>query len=267
MNQPGGVAKPTKLRGHRHRRDWRAAFEALGRLRANKEDTSQVYAVMHALNGNAYELDYIRLLATPNGGRIAYERVELAERLMDDAWRASFPPHSVGAAYVDFIEREHLSAQGLIDESHKGIPPAELDQRHLYAWFFRRVRDVHDLWHVLTGYGRDSLGEMCLLAFSFQETHDLGRAIMAFGGVMEAHGPLGGQARAAIREARVRGAKASWLPAEDYEALMFEPLEAARARLGLAPPLAYQAVPPEARNSVIDPDPRPASAREGSTAS
>lgn len=260
MNRRGRTSRPVSLRGHRRRRDWPAAFAALRRLRANKEDTGQVYAVMHALSGNAYELDYIRLLETPDGGRIAYERVELAERLLDPAWRASFPPGSVGAAYVDFLDRENLSTQGLIDESHKGVPPAELDQHHPYVWFFRRMRDLHDIWHVLTGYGRETLGERCLLAFSFQETHDLGRAIMAAAGIAQAHGPYAHKARAAIREARARGSRARWLPAEDYEALMFEPLDAARARLGLAPPLAYQSVPPEARNSVIDPKPRAAPA-------
>ena len=161
-------------------RDWGRALDALRRLTANKEDTAQVYAIMNALNGNAYEVDYVRLLSTPEGGRIAYERVELADRLMDEALRASFPPGSVGAAYVEFLETEHISVQGLIDESHKGIPPAELDQHHPYVWFFRRFRDIHDILHVLTGYGRDSLGEICLLAFSYQETHDLGRAVMAY---------------------------------------------------------------------------------------
>ena len=79
-------------------RDWRRAAEALRRLTANKEDTSQVYAVMNALNGNAYEVDYIRLLETPQGGRIAYERVELAEKLKDKEFTARFPPGSVGDA-------------------------------------------------------------------------------------------------------------------------------------------------------------------------
>ncbi len=247
------IAPHPHRRPHRHRRDWPGAMAAIRRLRANKEDTSQVYAIMHALHGNAYARDYHRLLDSPLGGTIAYERVELAERLSDEAWRASFPAGSVGAAYVRFLESEHLSLQGLIDESHKGIPPAELDQHHPYAWFFRRVRDLHDIWHVLTGYGRDSLGEMCLLAFSYQETHDLGRAVMAFGGFMNAHGMAAPAARKAILEARRRGKHIKrWLPAEDYEELLFEPLDAVRLRLGLAPPAAYDAVPPELRNATME---------------
>jgi ubiquinone biosynthesis protein COQ4 len=236
----------------RHRtRDWGRAVRAFRRLMADKEDTSQVFAIMHALDGDACKVDYVRMLATPDGGRIAYQRLELSEKLMDAAWRASFPPGTVGAAYVNFLETEHLSAAGMIDESHKGIPPEELDRFHPYAWFFRRVRDLHDVWHVLTGYGRDALGEMCLVAFSFQETHGLGWALIAGGGFLRAHGPAAGKARKAILEARRRGKRAAWLPGEDYEALLFEPLEDARRRLGLTPPLAYEAVPPDLRNLTI----------------
>ncbi len=232
----------------RPRHDWGRAVRAMNRLFANKEDTSQVFEIMHALNGASYARDYARLLATPEGGRIAYERVELADRLLDQGWVTTFPPGSVGAAYVDFLTTEHLSAQGMIDESHKGVPPEELDQRHPYAWYFRRIRDVHDVWHVLTGYGRDALGELCLVAFSYQETHGLGWALIAGGGFLRAHGPAAGRARRAILEARRRGKRSGWMPGEDYERLMFEPLEEARRRLRLTPPAAYNAVPVEQRN-------------------
>jgi ubiquinone biosynthesis protein COQ4 len=246
---PASTRPPSHFR-HRTR-DWGRAVRAFQRLMADKEDTSQVFAIMHALNGEATKMDYIRLLATPDGGRIAYQRLELSEKLMDEAWRTSFPLGSVGAAYHDFLETEHLSAAGMIDESHKGIPPEELDQSHPYAWFFRRVRDVHDVWHVLTGYGRDALGEMCLVAFSFQETQGPGWALIAAGGFLRAHGPAAGKARKAILEARRMGKHAAWLPGEDYETLMFEPLEDARRRLGLTRPVAYDAVPPELRNLTI----------------
>ena len=249
-----GTPATQRLIDHSKRRgrDWRRAAEALRRLTANKEDTSQVYAVMHALNGNAYEVDYIRLLETPQGGRIAYERVELAERLKDETFTASFPPGSVGDAWRKFLVTEHISVEGLIDESHKGIPPAELDEKHPYMWFFRRYRDIHDILHVLTGYGREWLGEICLLAFSYQESHDLGRAVMAWGGILRARGPGAGQARKALFEARRRGNRAVWLPGEDFEKLLFEPLDEARRRLRLTPPVAYLAVAPERREHLID---------------
>jgi ubiquinone biosynthesis protein COQ4 len=242
--------RPVSHRRHRTR-DWGRAAKAFQRLMIDKEDTAQVFAITHALDGDACKVDYIRLLSTPDGGRIAYERSELSEKLMDDAWRASFPAGSVGAAYVDFLQTHHFSAAGMIDESHKGIPPEDLDEVHPYAWFFRRVRDVHDIFHVLTGYGRDALGEMCLLAFTFQETHGLGLAFIAGGGFLRAHGPAASKARKALLEARSRGKKAAWLPGEDFEKLLFEPLEEARERLGLKPPVAYEAVPVDQRTLVI----------------
>src|SRR5579864_7357631 len=113
--------KRKSVRHARHRtRDWKKAFKAFRRLMVDKEDTAQVFAITHALDGDAMKVDYIRLLSMPDGGRIAYERVELADKFKDDAYRASFPPGTVGAAYVKFLETEHFSVTGMIDESHKG---------------------------------------------------------------------------------------------------------------------------------------------------
>jgi ubiquinone biosynthesis protein COQ4 len=231
--------------------DWPRAIHALRRLFKNKEDTAEVFEIMFALNGRAYAQDYARLLETSEGGLIAYERVEFADRLLDPAWVARFPPGSVGAAYLHFQSTEHLSVKGLIDESHKGVPALELDQRHPYAWWFRRIRDLHDVWHVLTGYGRDALGEMCLAAFSYQEVRGAGWALVVVGGFLRCHGPATGKARLAILEARERGKQARWLPGEDYERLMFEPLDSARARLRLSPPHRYETVAPELRDLTI----------------
>ena len=242
------INRRRNLRLERPHHDWGRALRALQRLFANKEDTAQVFEIMQALNGNAYARDYARLLSTNDGGRTAYERVEIAERLMDPKFTSRFPPGSVGEAYRTYLETEHLSAQGLIDESHKAIPIEELDRHHPYAWYFRRIRDVHDIWHILTGYSRDALGEMCLVAFSYQETHAMGWALIGLGGFMRAHGPARWAARKAMLEARRHGKLAGWLPGEDYESLLMEPLADARRRLNIATPTAYLAVPREQRD-------------------
>jgi ubiquinone biosynthesis protein COQ4 len=38
---------------------------------------------------------------------------------------------------------------------------------------------MHDLFHIVTGYGRDPLGEACLTAFSFAQTGLKGFALIA----------------------------------------------------------------------------------------
>ena len=227
------------------RLQWGAAFKALRRLLADKEDTVQVFEIMRALNGGSSAWGYQKLLETPRGGRLAYERVELEPLLMDDAWLDRFPQGSVGAAYRDFIRSENLSAQGLADISRTGAKPAE--QRHPYAWFGRRTRDVHDIWHVLTGYHRDGLGEACLVAFSYAQTRGLGWAFIALGAVLRRRKAEGPHARA-IWQGYRRGKAAAWLLGEDYETLLAEPLDSARRRLNLTPPTLDDAIPPAARD-------------------
>ena len=229
----------------RPRRDWGAALKALGRLLSDKEDTGQVFEIMRALNGDANVKNYRQLLGTAQGGRLAYERVELAQRLMDDVWLDSFAPGTVGAAYRDFIRSENLSADGLAEISRQTL--SKVEEQHPYAWFGRRIRDSHDIWHILSGYHRDGLGEACLVAFSYAQTRALGWALIAAGASWRAL-QAGSKAHArAIWQGYQRGKAAKWLPGEDFTALMNEPLEAARRRLNITPASLYNAIPVELR--------------------
>ena len=105
------------------------ALQAMQRLIADKEDTQQVFEIMRALSGKAIPRGYQRLLSTPKGGYIAYQREEFAERLSDQAWLNSFGPGTVGAAYRDFISPRGLSAEGLADESRK-VVDNDVDAAH-----------------------------------------------------------------------------------------------------------------------------------------
>jgi ubiquinone biosynthesis protein COQ4 len=231
------------------RLEWGVALRALQKLLANKDDTSQVFEIMRALNGTSTSRGYHRLLATAQGGRMAYERVELETKLMDDAWLDSFAPGTLGAAYREFIRSENLSAQGLAQVSREQLK--EVDVRHPYSWFGRRTRDVHDLWHILSGYHRDALGEACLVAFSYAQTKGLGWALIAVGAAFRSRtGPKHPYARA-IWQGYRRGKAASWLLGEDYERLMAEPLEAARRRLGITPPTIYDSIPEADRDNAL----------------
>jgi ubiquinone biosynthesis protein COQ4 len=231
----------------RPRRRWGVALKALRRLLSDKEDTGQVFEIMGALNGDSTLKSYRRLLTTPNGGRLAYERVELAPRLMDNAWLDSFAPGTVGAAYRAFVRSENISAEGLVEISRQRY---QVEVRHPHAWFGRRVRDSHDIWHILSGYHRDGLGEACLVAFSYAQTGSLGWALIALGAALRARG---GQGRriAAIWQGYRRGKAAKWLAGEDYEALMSEPLDAARRRLNITPATIYNSIPLAERDTAV----------------
>lgn len=224
------------------------ALKALSRLLKNKEDTAQVFEIMRALSGRSVPNGYTRLLDTPYGGSIAYRRQELADILSDRAFLQRLPEGSVGRAYLQFTTRENISAQGLVEESRKGIDE-DIDREHPFAWYGRRLRDVHDLWHVLSGYGRDALGEACLVAFSYAQTKSHGFGLIAVAGALKLRRETHGQpVMRAVWEAYRNGRNAAWLPGEDYVRLLAEPLSAARVRLNVARPVMYDSVPAEARN-------------------
>ncbi|WP_375393266.1 Coq4 family protein [uncultured Sphingomonas sp.] len=221
------------------RRDWRTAFDAIRKLLANGDDTTQVFRIMRALNVGSGPAGYARLIATSEGGRLATEQVELAQRFTDRAWLTSFAPGTVGAAYRHFLDATGYSADGLVEVSRINN---EEDVRHPYAWFGRRTRDLHDIWHVLTGYQADeSLGEAALVAFSYAQVGGLGWAFIAGAASLKSLKVTGNRLFAkAVWEGYRHGRKAKWLAGEDYEALMHEPIDAARRRLNIPEPVLYR---------------------------
>jgi ubiquinone biosynthesis protein Coq4 len=190
------------------RRDWRTAFDAIKKLLANGDDTTQVFRIMRALNVGNAPMNYARLIATEQGGRIAYDRVELAQRFSDPAFVASFAPGTVGAAYRNFLETTGYSADGLVEVSR--LVPSEDDLAHPYAWFGRRVRDTHDIWHVLTGYKADeSMGEAALVAFSYAQVGGLGWALIGSAAALKSALPAASYSRRRSGKAIATGGKRS----------------------------------------------------------
>jgi ubiquinone biosynthesis protein COQ4 len=232
------AAKLPPFPGTSGRRDWRTALDAIRKLMANGDDTTQVFRIMRALNVGNAPMNYARFIATEEGGRMAYERLELAQVFSQPGFAAQFAPGTIGAAYGQFLETTGYSADGLAEVSKIN---REEDMRHPYAWFGRRVRDTHDIWHVLTGYRADeSMGEAALVAFSFAQVGGLGWALIGVSAALKSLRVTRGTLFAkAVWEGYRRGRKAKWIAAEDYLQLLHEPIEEARTRLGLSEPVAY----------------------------
>lgn len=229
------------------------ALRAFRKLAANKEDTLQVFIFIRALAGRSLERQYFALLRSAEGGREAYRAPELADRFSDKVWLAGFSDGTVGAQYRRFLGLRDLSADGLADESRR-LGETDIDAAHPIAWFARRQRDVHDVWHVLTGYGTDALGEACVLAFTYGQTGNIALALLSFAATLELKRrcPRVRYLRAWL-EAYYHGRSAAPLIAVDYEALFGERLERARAYLGIARPHHYERIPPASRNAELYP--------------
>ena len=208
------------------------AIRAVRRLQANPEDTSQAFAIFRAMRGKSGLKTFRRFAASPTGARVIREKRRLLDILSDRAGLAALPQESFGRRYFNFLEAERLSAEGLVQasQSWENDPlPAEME---LYR---ERMRDAHDLTHVLTGYGRDGLGELCLLAFMHAHNRNPAAALIVLMSLNRMPRP----ARRAVFEAWRNGRKARWLQDQDFEALLPRPLDEVRRELQIAAPNLY----------------------------
>ncbi len=232
-------------------------FKALGhfrRLIANKEDTEQVFHIFECLPRKGFVPDAKAFIDSPAGQRLMASEPCLPDILDDHATLKALPAGTVGRAYVDFMEREGLSAAGLVAESAKmrvGRPVFD-DQMQ---WYANRLRDTHDLFHILTGYGRDALGEQCVLGFTYGQNRDLGNFFIAYLGGLEMtlRVKAGAPVMGAIRQGQRHGTAAVSIVKQDIRALLAEPLEAARARMNIGQPTLYHAAHDAYRSRNIDP--------------
>jgi ubiquinone biosynthesis protein COQ4 len=213
------------------------AMRAVRALLRNPNDTSQIFVIFRALRGRSGINAYRRFTASATGQRVLAERRDLLPRLEDRAALAALPDGSVGRAYLAFMEQENLSADGLVMASPQGDPETMLPDP---ARFRDRMRDAHDLTHILTGYGRDPLGELCLLAFMNRHTSNLGQLLI----IAMSWKRLPRPARAAVRQAWRQGIAPHWFPGLDFEALLPRPLDAVRRELGVPAPTRYSAIVP-----------------------
>ncbi|MEM9899015.1 MAG: Coq4 family protein, partial [Pseudomonadota bacterium] len=195
------------------------AMISVGRLIANKEDTRQVFETIHALDGGAVHRSFELFVQSEYGRRVVTKPIKVEEDLDERERLRAMPEGSVGRAYLRFMESEGLTSQGVLDAAKE--MGADHDSPTQFEEFRRMTihqEVVHDLWHVLNGYGRDALGELCVLSFTeAQLVHPGVRLIVSVGGTAamleNPKYPISGS----LREARRRGKAACYLMTEDID--------------------------------------------------
>jgi len=217
----------------------RAAWRALRNLMRDPDDTSQVFEIIDSLAGRSFENSFKRFRRSPHGPRLIEEQPDIVTLLNDRDALGAMPAGSLGRAYLDFVIREELTPEGLSSAS-KEFDQDPAAPKGAY-WFGARLRDTHDLHHVLTGYNRDLVGEASLLAFTWAQTRNRGIGAIVLMAYIRS-GKDNPSARTMIRAGYRRGRKAAWFPEQDWEQLLTQPLEEVREHLRLGDLPAYDEV-------------------------
>lgn len=209
-------------------------------LMKDKEDTSLVFKIYESLPSKNFMPRVQALTLSEHGEVLRASEPSLPEILDDHASLRKTPKGSLGHAYCDFMEGEGLTAAGLVAESDRLGRPKYDD---LVQWFGDRSRDTHDLFHVLTGYGRDALGEQCVLLFTHGQSPTQGHLLIGYAGsanikkmVWGSKAPVMG----AVRQAKATGRGAPTLLEQPIRELLKQPVDEVRKFLNIPEPSQYR---------------------------
>ncbi|MBF2075404.1 MAG: hypothetical protein IGS50_16810 [Synechococcales cyanobacterium C42_A2020_086] len=142
------------------------------------------------------------------------------------------PPDSLGHAYASYLQTYGFDPDFYRKEK------VEDD----VTYMFMRMRQTHDIWHVVGGFGVDVNAELGLKAFEIAQVHRPLAAILVAGGLLrtlfktpERLDDLLDQIAIGYR----MGAKAKPFLAQKWEEHWEKPLEAWRAELNVQPMTEY----------------------------
>ncbi|MDP4605128.1 MAG: Coq4 family protein [Erythrobacter sp.] len=206
----------------------------------DKEDTSLVFKIFESLPSKSFLPRVQELALSENGEHLRRTEPRLPTILDDHAALRRTPLGSLAHAYCDFMEAEGLSAAGLVAEA-ESLGWAKYPD--LVQWFMERSRDTHDLFHVLTGYGRDALGEQCVLLFTHGQSPSQGHLLIGYAGAANIRKMARGSKApvfGAVRQAHRTGKGAPRLIEQPIRALLAQPLDEVRTMLRIPQPTAYR---------------------------
>ena len=222
-------------------------------LLKDKEDTSHVFRIFEALPHKSFMPRVRNLVLSEQGERLRAEEPYLPPILDDHETLRKLPRGTVAHAYCDFMEREGLSAAGLVAEADK-LGRKKYDD--LVAWFGYRSRDTHDLMHVLTGYGRDALGEQCVLLFTYGQQPSHGHLLIGYAGAFNIKKNVKGSKAPvlkAVHQAQKTGTACPALVGMSIRELLATDLDEARKKLSIPEPHWYRECHRVWREEGIDP--------------
>lgn len=201
----------------------RLALTALHRLRQNPDDTRQVFTLSIAVSAPHLPVLLARFLSNDTGLELLTRRAAIDSQSVDYAALRALPADTLGGAYARFMADNNLDPD--LFQAPPGLPPA-------VAYVMQRMRQTHDIWHVVTSNQTDIPGELSVLAFSWGQTGAPSMRLLATLGALRyafQHPSIFKR----VWQAYHLGKRAEFLGNVAWENMWELPLSEVRARLGI----------------------------------
>jgi len=170
---------------------WRRALKALGTVMADPDRTDQVLVFSTYANAGTMHRRLHRFFDDPRGKRLFDENRTIDSHTVNIDELAALPADTLGHAYATF-----LRSRGLTPEIFDGPPQRVSDPKAAYV--IQRMRQTHDLWHVVTGQETDPFGEIALQAFTFGQVGAPSTLVLSAAGTLNFRRLRPGLGRAVI---------------------------------------------------------------------
>ena len=225
-----------------YERNLRKAWYHFFEFRKDKENTAQVFRFFDHLPWIDVP-DRVKAFLSTDRGKAIFESEPFLPDILDDhaTLRREYPAGSLAHDYCDYMEREGLTAAGLVAEfdkfrNEKGRVDDQIE------WYNDRLRDTHDLLHLLTGIGRDTLGEATLGAYVFGQRPSHGHLILGIAGswVIKSQLKTKAPVLGAIWDAKRAGKNCNPIAEVSIRELLAMTIDEARTFLNIKPAPVYQ---------------------------
>ncbi len=148
------------------------AAKALAKIVADPEQTELVLEFSNLINAGRRDSNLHFFFDDPAGAKLWAEKRAIDSTTVDLDVLAALPEGTLGHAYAHFMK-----AHGLTPDVFDGPPNDVRDPKAAYV--IMRIRQTHDLWHVVTGCETDPAGEVALQAFTFAQLRAPSSGILA----------------------------------------------------------------------------------------
>ena len=153
--------------------DFLSTLKGVVTLLRDPAQTDSVYDVEDGLRhtkATKLAVEYVK--SKPNVAALFQERYLAPAVNLEDLLK--LPTESLGYSYAIYIKDSGF------DPNFYRLLKVEDDR----SYFLLRMRQTHDIWHIVAGFSTDVFGELGLKAFELAQTHRTMSAVLIAGGLL-----------------------------------------------------------------------------------